>query len=234
MFGFSAVMMATGLAVGEQSYTTPGVYTFKVPLGVFSIAAVCVGAGGRSNGAGPGGGGLRWRNNIAVTPGQEIAVVVGASPMDNGKGGDSSVGSFVAAYGGEGVYQTGGSGTPIGGDVGGGDGGRGGDAGEASGGAGGAGGYTGNGGRGQSGNGSPAATSGSGGGGGGGGGPGYPGGGVGLFGQGPEGAAGSWQVPGSPGSGGLGAQYGGGRGGGGAVRIIWGEGRSFPSNAQEV
>jgi len=65
-----------------------------------------------------------------------------------------------------------------------------------------------------------------------------PGGGVGLFGIGSDGTA-----PGAPGSGGTGATFGGGQGGydptygpsppggRGAVRIIWGPGRSFPYNA---
>lgn len=80
------------------------------------------------------------------------------------------------------------------------------------------------------------------------------GGGVGLYGEGPSGAAGSLGVAGGDGSGGtadssfaVGGVYGGGGGGGytragglttslsggagaiGAVRIIWGEGRAFPS-----
>lgn len=124
-------------------------------------------------------------------------------------------------------------------------------------GAGGAGGYSGAGGQGG---GATISTStlttgsaGSGGGGGGGsgarviGGGGYAGGsggGVGLFGQGSNGAGGvtatvgSTSVagqPGGPGSGGSGKSYGGGGGssvgGIGAVRIIWGAGRSFPSSA---
>lgn len=72
------------------------------------------------------------------------------------------------------------------------------------------------------------------------------GGGVGIMGQGPSGAGGHSSGPGygtggGGGSGGspgnylntYGGAYGGGGlvGGGGAVRIIWGEGRSFPSAA---
>ena len=65
------------------------------------------------------------------------------------------------------------------------------------------------------------------------------GGGVGLYGQGANGAGASGLNPGGAGSGGTGKQYGGGASyssasnyaGGGAVRIIWGPGRSFPSNA---
>ena len=68
------------------------------------------------------------------------------------------------------------------------------------------------------------------------------GGGVGILGQGTSGAGipdAFYQANGNPGSGGSGASYGGGSGGtgdngynpggGGAVRIIWGPGRAFPS-----
>lgn len=125
-----------------------------------------------------------------------------------------------------------------------------------AGGGGGAGGYSGNGGTGgrnTSGT-EISATAGSGGGGGGGdfGGGQEPsfgdeGGGVGLLGQGASGAAGS---PGQPGSNLGGGVYGAGDGGhgdpsysfdplppaaqNGAIRIIWGEGRSYPSNAADV
>ena len=72
------------------------------------------------------------------------------------------------------------------------------------------------------------------------------GGGVGLFGRGSNGPGGPKGDDGSPGSGGSGKKYGGGGksifyksdnidamdGGTGAVRVIWGTGRSFPSNAK--
>ncbi len=76
------------------------------------------------------------------------------------------------------------------------------------------------------------------------------GGGVGIFGQGTDGAGGrilkfaGASVPGGPGSDGTGQTYGGGGlgivgkgisflpGGPGAVRVIWGDGRSFPNNAR--
>lgn len=124
-------------------------------------------------------------------------------------------------------------------------------------GSGGAGGYSGNGGEGglptNDQNASTAGTAGQGGGGGGGSGgrpvtgggwPGGNGGGVGIYGEGASGAAGASAPTGSssttgqhglPGSGGTGTQYGAGGGGSnqsiclGAVRIVWGTGRSFPS-----
>jgi plastocyanin len=128
---------------------------------------------------------------------------------------------------------------------------------------GGAGGYSGNGGDGglptNSQTASTQGTAGNGGGGGGGSGGrpvtgggwgGGNGGGVGIYGQGANGAAGpsaptgsssSSGVDGSPGSGGSSQQYGGAGGGSsstvglGAVRIIWGGGRSFPlTNTDEA
>lgn len=130
-----------------------------------------------------------------------------------------------------------------------------------AGGGGGAAGYTGNGGRGADQTTGSVAQAGLGGGGGGGTDHGYGGaaggGGVGLYGLGSSGSGGSGggggggsggsngQNAGSSGyNGGNGGAYGGGggggynhnngvagNGGGGAVRIIWGPGRSFPSNA---
>lgn len=153
---------------------------------------------------------------------------------------------------------TGGQGMPIGngpfgGTVGGGSGGGGGDGGSSIGvnnsGGGGAGGYSGSGGNGA-GSQNTTAQAGSGGGGAGGedsGTQGYGGGGVGLLGEGANGTAtatiGNGGSGGSPGSVGNGGAYGGGGGGydanndtapagngaDGAVRIIWGLGRSYPS-----
>jgi hypothetical protein len=69
--------------------------------------------------------------------------------------------------------------------------------------------------------------------------PARSGGGVGLLGTGSSGIAPTGIGNGNPGSGGVGALYGGGGGSGGngspgAVRIMWGGGRSYPSNAGNV
>ncbi len=153
----------------------------------------------------------------------------------------------------------GGGGGGIGGD-GGGNGGKGGDGVNEAAGGGGAGGYSGNGGGGGSGdNGGDDGGNSYGGGGGGGGGDssgGGGGGGVGVLGSGANGSGGNgWSATGGRGgsgggtgatgndTGGSGGNYGGGGGGAannynssgrgapGAVRIIWGPGRSFPDNA---
>ena len=210
-----------------------------------------------SAGGAGGGGGLGWKNYITVTPGQSYTVYVGTASQDSyfintstvkgGKGGnaeDSGTSTFTGGDGGNYVGD------------GGGNGGNGGSSNGSDGaGGGGAGGYSGNGGLGgaqnyNSGNG----WDGSGGAGGGGSdgmyngsfGSGGDGGGVGLYGEGTSGTGGLSGVQsdgqnGNPGSGGNGQSYGGGghgthlnspgTGGPGAVRLIWGTARSFPSNA---
>lgn len=238
---------------GQQAYTTAGTYSWTAPSGVTSVSVVAVGGGsgggsGSSQGgndAGGGGGGLGWKNNIPVTPGQIYTVVVGAGGPYNTAGFDSW---FINAT----TVKGGGASMPIGGTFigdGGGNGGWGGEGQPTIGrGGGGAGGYTGQGGNGGTGS-IPAnnADPGSGGGGGGfggtGTGSGAAGGGVGIYGLGSSGAGGvNGSVYGKGGSGGTdgsaagGGLYGGGQsygnsgpGGNGAVRIIWGPGRSFPS-----
>lgn len=252
----------TPAIIGQVAYTTPGAYSWVAPAGVTSVSAVCVGATlswANNQYFGRGGGGLGWKNNIAVVPGNSYTVIVSGSNDNRG----SSFINTSTVLGGQGANQDGG--TFVG--DGGGNGGRGGDGTGATGsggGGGGAGGYAGNGGNGgaQGANSGFAAAAGSGAGGGGAGGTagsfGGGGGGVGILGKGADGVAGiytaSGEVETSGGGGGSGgargsfsntgggygpAQYGGGMAGtgaavsggnyGGAVRIIWGGGRAFPS-----
>lgn len=235
---------------GERIFEVSG--TFVVPAGVTSVSVVVVGAGGsatRNSAPIGGGGGLCYRNDIVVVPGASIPVAVGLPPnFDEGIGGNSGFNGMVTALGGRpGVGGGGGGGTCFSGG-----------AGQRYGGGGGAAGYAGNGGNGgthQSASCTNDATASSGGGGGGGGGSGggssfgAGGGGVGLFGRGANGAPGTTScaaIPATAGGGGsggaaggvaenvAGGDYGGGGnsgGGHGAVRIIWGPGRSFPDNA---
>ena len=259
-FGF---MRGSGIVTGSQSYTTAGTYTFVVPSGVTKISAVVVGAGGNGqipvcccgilNGGGAGGGGgLAWKNNMSVTPGASVNVVVGG-PGNNSRictpsscfiQGNTGAAGFCTVGGCGGNY----SGTT--GCYGGGSGGKGGCSGRISckgGGGGGAAGYSGNGGHGAG-----TVTTSTAGIGGGGGGGGYAtygsrgpiGGDVGLFGQGCNGAAGGTNTPGSIGSSTC-APYNVGAGGGGTTailgqargighnggaRIVWpGNTRKFPS-----
>ena len=216
----------TNSPTGQQAYTTPGTYTWVAPADVFSVSVVAVGAARSLAGAG-----LGWKNNIAVTPGSSYTVVVGASSGT----GDSYFVSLSTVKGGGGPVgyaATGGTYTGDGGGNGGGT------VGYGTPGGGGAGGYTGNGGSSDGANGGAGSGGGGGGAYGGGG-----GGGVGIFGQGTSGAGSSFYGGGAEGgsggengkqSGGTGALFGGGSpwsgtGGGGAVRIIWGPNRAFPS-----
>lgn len=227
-------------APGQQAYTTPGTYSWTCPAGVTSVSVVCIGTG--SHGVG-GGGELRYKNNIPVTPGNSYQVIVGALPTGGSPNGNASKFNVTTVVANGGLNNGGGGGS--GGSGGTGDGGGNGGA-SPSGtvpGGGGAGGYSGAGG--QAGvNYNPGSNGAGGGGGGGGSGTGGSGsgGGVGLLGQGSNGAGGASNgagegFPGGPGSNGSGKQYGGGGGnsadpsaGGGAVRIIWpGNLRQFPS-----
>ena len=211
---------------GQVEYTTPGSYSWECPAGVTSVSVVAVGPGG--NFIDMGGGGLGYKNNIPVIPGNFYAVEVG----------NTTTTYFISAAtvsGQPGVSYTGGSFTGDGG-------GNGGSvivgSNDYNGGGGGAGGYSGNGGNGSTKDIGTSFTGSHGaGGGGGGGGNNRGGGGVGIKGEGVSGTGGGANTQGNPGSGGVGANYGGGLDAGnngtrgaGALRIIWpGNLRSFPS-----
>jgi hypothetical protein len=228
---------------GEASFTTAGTYSWTAPVGVTNVSAVCVGGGGNAyNPKGGSGGGLGWKNNISVVPGNSYTVVAAAA------GGGASYFIDTLTVRGGGGSSSGGSGGSYTGD-GGGYGGRGGPGlnSPEKGGGGGAGGYSGNGGAGGGGScpacGDDDGKNGSGGGGGGGaeGSGSGGGGGVGLFGRGTNGLGakdtGNYKGGGGGSGGQNGASYGGAYGGGGgsngaagrgACRIIWGQNRAFP------
>lgn len=226
-FGFGS---NAGPSVGQQAYTTAGTYSWVAPAGVTSVSVVAVGSA-----AGPGGG-LGYKNNISVTPGNSYDVVVGAA----GSGQNSYFINVLTVMGGGGGAISSAGGIYVG-DGGGNGGAIVGPSVDWYRGGGGAGGYSGNGGDGATSDSGPGSSGGNGAGGGGGGGSNWPqsvtpGGGVGIYGQGSSGAGGNGSQPGQPGSGGSGVTYGGGGGdggyafGGGAVRIIWpGTTRQFPS-----
>jgi len=66
---------------GQQQYIIAGVHEFVVPEFVQFISAVCVGAGSASapglSTKGGDGGSMRWRNRMAVTPGETLQIEVG-------------------------------------------------------------------------------------------------------------------------------------------------------------
>jgi len=249
-------------ATGQQSYLTPGTYQWTCPANVTKVHAVCIGAGGGGTMGGNfeagGGGGLGWKNDIPVTPGQTYTVVVG-NQVSNTDGNDSYFINANTVKGGGGKGLNGGGGDFVG------DGGGNGGAHQTYGGGGGAGGYSGDGNSetgGSAGRGSANGLTGGGAG----------GGGVGVLGEGssgtnsavnntygatmPGGIGGSGGSNGTSGTvptfsggysggvtGGPGGAYGGGGGGNadsgstkqsalgapGAVRLIWGDGRAFPA-----
>ena len=204
-------------------------YQASIAVTAGESLTVVVGAGGGSNTAGGQSRISRGGTNLVAANGGNP----GQSPDDGNAGGT----------GGTVVVGTGGAG---------GNGGVTADGNTQGAGGGGAGGYSGVGGTGQSGSSTPASTAGAGGAGGGGG-RNAGGGGVGILGSGSNGTAGADGVGGGAGSGGTagsnsgtnngaGGAYGGGgagaaggdtpgNGSGGAVRIIWGTGRSYPSTS---
>lgn len=304
LFGLHSIQARAGTTVvnmsgtangypGASIFTTYGTHSWTAPAGVSSVCVVCVGATtfyNNSDSNGRGGGGLGWKNNIPVTPGQSYTVSVAKGLFTSASSipfSEESTDSYFISP----TTVKGGSvkmsnlrvgGTFVG--DGGGNGGTGG-LNDASniGGGGGAGGYSGNGGNGGSGTSNGSAGAGGGGGGGGstsrsakvysynyGIAVGQQGGGVGLYGQGANGAGGIYapgtnitdtstntfvvEYRGGGGSGGDSGSYpshgassptgygvglasttssdiSGGGAPSGAVRIIWGAGRSFPSNA---
>jgi hypothetical protein len=262
-----------------------GRHNWVVPEGVESVCGLCLGAGGGSSfvnssvwiAQGGAGGALAWVNDIAVTPGEVLKIVVGQGGKGGSIGQNGTAGTYsliersngtdlVKANGGAGGTSS----VAAGGTVAVGSGGSGGGGSYNYGsssikdncaGGGGAGGYSGAGGAGAADDG--VAVNGSAGTGGGGGGGGSSstatsaghGGTVGLFGEGASGIAGNsfggghgsgyvangsvYAQPNNPTAALSGAGAGICRengdtgascaGGNGAVRIIWGEGRAFPS-----
>lgn len=65
-------------------YTTPGTYSYTVPVGIKTLCVLCVGGGGSGRfnaydnlSGGGGGGALIWVNSISVTVGQVFNIIVG-------------------------------------------------------------------------------------------------------------------------------------------------------------
>ena len=99
----AGVIFNVPLPTGEQSFTTPGTYTFTVPAGVTAVSAVVVGGGAcgefQHDGANGGGGALGYKNNITVTPGSSVSVTVGAGGTNSADGGQSAFGTLTAEGG---------------------------------------------------------------------------------------------------------------------------------------
>lgn len=95
------IEIAAAVPPGEETYLSPGSYTFTVPTGVNEVFAEAIGAGGDGGNASAGsqeegGAGAGYASKIIdVSDTNSISVTVG------GSGGTSSVGSFFSATGGE-------------------------------------------------------------------------------------------------------------------------------------
>ena len=213
------------IPIGEHRYTTPGTYTWVAPAGVTSVTILVVGAGGATTG-----GALGYKNNRAVTPGASYTVRVGLggvgiNPGQGGSAGQSSyfrnsdgTGDTTAGGGSVTTSNTKGPAATRSGDT---DGGGNGGAQTSN-----QPGYTGTGAGGYSGNGGSYANPGA----------------AHQDGAGGGGASGNWAWNAGGGVGIYGGDFGGGatsnpggrRGGAGAVRILWGEGRAFPSTLVDL
>lgn len=239
-FGVSGVVAGPS---GQNAYTSANTYTWTAPDDVESVCVVCVGAGKPGSGSTNGAGALSYKNDIAVTPGSDYTVVVpaagsatrasfngdaevsaGCNALRTGDGGGNGSDGSGYSMGGAGGYSgNGGGATNLNGAAGDGGGGGGGGFGynhppEQYGYTGGGGvGILGEGSNGAGGAGCRGANCGINGGGGGSGGG--------------SGASGSMSgyvtllAAGTPG----GQGYNAGLCKLGAVRIIWGSGRAFPS-----
>lgn len=97
---------------GFMEYETPGSYTFTVPAGVTIISVTaCGGGGGGGNynydsgsykaGGGGGGGAAVVGRKFVVTPGQALAITVGAGGTVGANGGDTTIGTLLTLGGGK-------------------------------------------------------------------------------------------------------------------------------------
>lgn len=102
----------TAIPPNQILYTAPGQYTLTIPEGVYYISALAIGGGGAgdngNSGNGGGGGGAggacAYANNVPVTPGETMTIVVGAggaadevfsSKAQDGENSTVTYGTFV-------------------------------------------------------------------------------------------------------------------------------------------
>jgi hypothetical protein len=90
--------------IDQQTYTTPGSYTWTVPAGVTSVAIAAIGGGGGgaqnvSGGSGGAGADLDYVNAVSVTPGQQLSVTVGAGGATGADFGATGGNSYVTLPG---------------------------------------------------------------------------------------------------------------------------------------
>ena len=90
------VVIPDTAAPGQVEFITPGNFTWVVPAGVNSVSFVMVGAGQTGGASGGDSGGLRYRNSIPVTPGATYNIKVGSGQGANDAATDTRV---TAAFG---------------------------------------------------------------------------------------------------------------------------------------
>jgi hypothetical protein len=111
---------------GQKVFTTVGITTWTVPVGVTTITAVCIGGGGGAGGygqfypgAGGGGGGLSFGSTISVTPGDVLYIRVGSGgtggtsqPSGSGTNGTAGQSSYIktGSHSGTSLLEAGGGG----------------------------------------------------------------------------------------------------------------------------
>jgi hypothetical protein len=97
------------LVTGEASYTSYGSHSFVVPEGVYDVHVVAIGggAGGRDSWANPAGagGGLGYKNNVVVSPGEAITVQVGQGAMSYDESGSAPFGAQSRSQGGTSYFK---------------------------------------------------------------------------------------------------------------------------------
>lgn len=120
-----SIWRVLSMTAGQGMQVFSGAGTFTVPSGVFRIFCRAWGAGGggggANNGAAAGGAGGGYSEGwFAVTPGQSIAVTIGAggsagtgAPTNGGNGGTTSIGSLLSATGGLGGSGASGGGSAV-------------------------------------------------------------------------------------------------------------------------
>jgi len=120
--------------VGQKAFTTPGTYQWIVPDDVYEVSVVVISPGEQppvtptsnvDTQYAAMGGGLRYKNGIAVTPGQKLTIVVGSGgvnwgPVRNGSIAkvSSNISSALGIWAGGGINGTA-FGNGVGGGVGG-------------------------------------------------------------------------------------------------------------------
>jgi hypothetical protein len=101
LVGCVAAGTASAAVTTTTTFSTPGDYSFTVPVGVSSVAVSAIGGGGGHCGSVLGGRGASLQATVIVSPGEQLFVGVGApGGACNTKGGGGAAGGIAGAGGG--------------------------------------------------------------------------------------------------------------------------------------